>query len=66
MPDRGGRRLMRLYFTGHGDTEGNWCFPDGTITLQDVVDQIPVFDKLFILKIYSDCCYSGNWCNLVE
>ena len=65
-PDKEGWRTMCLYFTGHGDTEGNWCFPDGTITLQDVVDQIPIFDKFFSLRIFTDCCYSGNWCNLVK
>jgi len=48
-----------IYYTGHGNTKGDWCFPDGTIS----------FDRLYQLgkgapyipRVYADCCYSGNW-----
>lgn len=31
-----------LYYTGHGELgTGNWCFADGTISLQEILDMLP-------------------------
>jgi len=47
-----------IYYTGHGQAgTGNWCFQDGTLSIQDieklVCGQYPL--------IIADCCFSGHW-----
>ena len=39
-PDRYNEKSFNVYFTGHGDRHGNWHFPNGIVTLQDIVDQL--------------------------
>ena len=51
-----------LYYTGHGQVgTGNWCFEDGTIGIQEIVDILPT--DCYYPHILSDACYSGNWAN---
>ncbi|KAJ7389074.1 hypothetical protein OS493_033936 [Desmophyllum pertusum] len=51
-----------LYYTGHGETgTGNWCFADGTISIQEIVDSLP--GGTYYPMIFSDACYSGHWAN---
>lgn len=53
-----------LYYTGHGETgTGNWCFKDGTITLQEILGILPSTSSHYPM-IFSDACYSGQWANL--
>ena len=50
------------YETGHGEIgTGDWCFHDGTISIQEIEDIVPS-DTLYPL-IISDSCYSGHWAN---
>ena len=56
-----GKRHACLYYTGHGGTNtGNWCFKDGTVSLDEILETVKPY-KLYALSIYSDCCYAGNW-----
>ncbi|XP_068670715.1 uncharacterized protein [Montipora foliosa] len=49
-----------LYYTGHGEVgTGNWCFHDGTISIQEILDMVP--KKMLYPMIFSDACYSGHW-----
>lgn len=49
-----------IYYTGHGEIgTGNWCFRDGTISIEDLENLIP--SGCFHPFIISDCCYSGRW-----
>jgi len=51
-----------LYYTGHGETgTGNWCFADGTISIQEILDMRPA--RAYYPMIFSDACYSGHWAN---
>ena len=51
-----------LYYTGHGEIgTGNWCFADGTISIQEIFDMVPVGGCYPM--IFSDACYSGHWAN---
>ena len=51
-----------LYYTGHGEIgSGNWCFADGTISIQEIVDMLP--GGTYYPMIFSDACYSGHWAN---
>ncbi|KAJ7354975.1 hypothetical protein OS493_029085 [Desmophyllum pertusum] len=51
-----------LYYTGHGEIgTGNWCFADGTISIQEIVDSLP--GGTYYPMIFSDACYSGHWAN---
>ena len=51
-----------LYYSGHGETAtGNWCFSDGTISIQEIFDKVPVHCSYPM--IFSDACYSGHWAN---
>lgn len=48
-----------VYYTGHGDTDGDWCFPDGGyITLKHVLN---LNTSGWKPTIWCDCCYSGKW-----
>ena len=52
-----------LYYTGHGEIRtGNWCFADGTISIQEILDMRP--EGSYYPMIFSDACYSGHWANL--
>lgn len=49
-----------LYYTGHGEVgTGNWCFHDGTISIQEILDMVP--EEMLYPMIFSDTCYSGHW-----
>jgi len=51
-----------LYYTGHGEIgTGNWCFSDGTISIQEIFDMVP--EGTYYPMIFSDACYSGHWAN---
>ena len=51
-----------LYYTGHGEKgTGNWCFRDGKISLQTILDMHP--KGTLHAMIFSDTCYSGHWAN---
>lgn len=58
-----GWKRVCVYYTGHGEEHtGNWSFPDGVVTLQNIVDVFDEDDRVS-LWIYADCCYSGKWCD---
>ena len=49
-----------IYYTGHGEIgTGNWCFKDGTLSIEELESLIP--PGCFYPFIISDCCYSGHW-----
>ena len=51
-----------LYYTGHGESgTGNWCFADGTISIQEILDMCP--EEAHYPMVFSDTCYSGHWAN---
>ena len=51
-----------LFYTGHGEIgTGNWCFADGTISIQEIFDKVP--GGCYYPMIFSDACYSGHWAN---
>ena len=51
-----------LYYTGHGEIgTGNWCFADGKISIQEILDMLPY--ETYYPMIFSDACYSGHWAN---
>lgn len=51
-----------LYFTGLSqEGTGNWCFRDGVISLEDLLDLYQRFFKHRMLYIVADCSFSGQW-----
>lgn len=59
---RGGFKPM-LYYRGHGQVgTGNWCFNDGTISLEEILGLLP--GCCYYPVIFCDTCYSGNWENV--
>ena len=61
------KRGVVLYFTGFGQKDtGNWCFVDGVVTLNEVVDTIRRQNKKLYIDIYCDCSYAGNWAEGVK
>ena len=51
-----------LCYTGHGEIgTGNWCFDDGTVSIQEIFDMVPL--GYCYPMIFSDACYSGHWAN---
>eukprot|EP01084_Bolivina_argentea_P087156 157463_1 len=54
---------MCIYYTGHGETDtGNWCFHNGTVSLDDIIKTVRSVNSKCSLHMLCDCCYSGNWC----
>jgi len=48
-----------VYYTGHGDSDGDWQFPcGGYITFSKILE---LNTSGFKPTIWSDCCYSGQW-----
>lgn len=54
---------LALYYTGHGAKHtGDWCFLDGTISLEEVATRkLNHMGTDLQLVIVSDACYSGCW-----
>ena len=51
-----------IYYFGNGrKIRGDWCFSDGFITFQDLMDVYMETYRGHVLTIVSDCSYSGNW-----
>lgn len=50
-----------IYYTGHGDTDGDWCFPGGYITFDDVENFHHTHSSGYVVTVISDCCFSGKW-----
>jgi hypothetical protein len=40
---------------------GNWCFKDGLITLESILDLYKEHFRGRMLTLVCDCCYSGQW-----
>ena len=55
-----GRKQAVIYYTDHGEEgTGNWCFRDGTISIEEF--ELLISREGFYPIIISDCCYSGRW-----
>ena len=55
-----------LYYSGHGEIgTGNWCFHDGTLSIQEIHEMLLGGNYLLdmVPTIISDACYSGHWAN---
>jgi len=48
-----------VYYTGHGDCDGDWRFPNGGYLTYDQVKALNVSG--WKLEIWADCCYAGQW-----
>merc|ERR1739845_107840 len=48
-----------IYYSGHGNSNGSWCFKDGkTWAISQIKALVPAdADPL----LYIDCCYAGKW-----
>ena len=56
-----GQKNLCISYIGHGARgKGDWCFSNGNVSLQDILDLFRPGEK-FRLLILSDCCYSGKW-----
>eukprot|EP00483_Globobulimina_turgida_P001981 UN01983 len=56
--------MHTIYYTGHGDSDGDWQFPNGWISFNWVWDTWDKHTKNANrrhLMIVSDCCHSGKW-----
>lgn len=51
-----------VYYSGHGNEDGDWVFNDGEITFDDIENWNDAINTGFIVNVISDCCYSGKWC----
>jgi hypothetical protein len=49
-----------LYYTGHGDSDGSWCFPKGEISFDDIA-QARKKAGCRMPAVLCDCCHSGEW-----
>ena len=51
-----------LYYLGNSEKDtGNWCFKDGIISLQEILNIYQRHLSVKCLNIVSDCSYSGQW-----
>ena len=49
-----------IFYTGHGERNtGNWCFSDGKLSFEDILNLIPA--GMENPTIISDACFSGRW-----
>jgi hypothetical protein len=49
-----------IYYTGHGNDQGNWCFPRGTISFEEIVEA-NVKSGANLVTLLCDCCHAGEW-----
>lgn len=50
-----------LYFTGHGDSDGDICLDGGYIQVHHVFQWLAEANFSGVLTIVVDACYSGKW-----
>lgn len=53
-----------VYYTGHGDKEGNWSTSNGFVTFESLIKlwkDSKAYQESAELIIVADCCYSGQW-----
>lgn len=50
-----------IYYSGHGDEDGDWVFPDDVVTFDDVERYNNKIDTGYVINVISDCCFSGRW-----
>ena len=56
------KKCAYIYYTGHGGTNnGNWCFKDGYISLNEILAIIAHEFRIKRVVLYCDCCYAANW-----
>ena len=52
-----------IFFSGQGECgTGNWCFPDGTIGIEDIVGWM-LTESMEYPTIICEANYSGHWAN---
>jgi len=58
---------LTIYYTGHGDQDGDWFFNDDFITFEFMWDLIQkkmnANPRWLGIRVYADCCHSGHWVN---
>jgi hypothetical protein len=55
-------KIPQIYFSGHGDeSTGDWIFPDGNISFDDVENHNHAISGPMVVNVISDCCFSGKW-----
>jgi len=56
-----GVKNLCVSYIGHGKkNHGDWCFSNGSISLQEIL-QLFRPEEEFRLLVLSDCCFSGKW-----
>ncbi len=54
--------LAYIWYFGHSEKDtGNWCFKDGTISFDEILDIYRRQQRETLLTIISDCSFSGNF-----
>jgi len=52
--------MISVYYCGLANKDGNWIFPDGVITLEEIVAQFNENDRIN-LGLFCDSNFSGMW-----
>ena len=51
-----------VWYTGISERNtGNWCFMDGVVTFQDILELYMCHFRARLLYLVCDCSFSGNW-----
>eukprot|EP01083_Nonionella_stella_P034768 95065_1 len=54
--------MLRIYYTGCGQLNtGNWCFVDGVVSFDQIVNTLKTYWKDSSWSVLADCSFSGNW-----
>lgn len=64
---------LRIYYTGHGHKDtGDWATvrpmitvpedDEDSVSLLEVINEVKKTQFDQVLRITTDCCYSGHWC----
>jgi len=54
----------QIYYTGHGASGGDWCFPEkkSRIRFDDILELVEKHGgPCWCTILYCDCCFSGAW-----
>mmetsp|Transcript_39234 Transcript_39234/g.62679 ORF Transcript_39234/g.62679 Transcript_39234/m.62679 type:complete len:260 (+) Transcript_39234:35-814(+) len=54
------QKVQTIYYSGHGDEDGDWCFPDGYVTFEWLYGRLSTYNSN-TLCVVTDCCHSGTW-----
>lgn len=52
---------LRIYYTGHADSDGEWSLKNGTFSIADMEELMNEIQFFGVLQLFMDTCHGNQW-----